>query len=219
MLEKTAELIRTRLAAAFARWEPAGGKKTKKHLAQLCEQESGIRCTPQAAQSWFKTGRMDKRWLPVVGKILGTNLLSDVEVSFDQDAKFASSGARAYPVISKSRSRRGGEQAVEFGDTSASPRAFFLQIKGDSMYPEFRDGDRVLIDPDVKPQPGEYVAAKYGRQQTLFRKYRLHGVDSSGKDIFELVALNEDHPTLRSDEQALSVIGTTRELRRKFPRG
>lgn len=218
MLEKTAELIRTRLAAAFVRWEPAGGKKTKKHLAQLCEQEMGISCTPQAVQSWFKTGRMDKRWLAVVGKILDTNLLSEVEISFDQDAKFASSGARAYPVIFKTGTRRGGGQAVEFGDASASPRAFFLQITDDSMYPEFREGDRVLIDPEIKPQPGEYVAAKYGRQQTLFRKYRLHGVDSSGKEVFELVALNEDHPTLRSDKQALSVIGTTRELRRKFSR-
>lgn len=216
MLEKTAELIRTRLAEAFDRWQPSVGKKTKKNFAALCQQERGVSCTPQAVQGWFKTGRMDKAWLLVVGKILDTNLLSDAEMAFDQDAKSASSGARAYPVLPKGPARRGDGQAVEFGDADASPHAFFLQIKDDSMHPEFRHGDRVLIDPDVTPQPGQYVAAKSGRQQMLFRKYRLHGVDGSGKEIFGLVALNEDHPSLRSDEQAISVIGTARELRRKF---
>lgn len=191
-------------------------KKTKKQLAQLCEQELGVKCSPQAVQSWFSTGRMNKRWLPVLGKILDTDLLSDQEVLFDRGAGSAASGARAYPVIPKGRARRGGEQAMEFGDASASPRAFFLQITGDSMLPEFRDGDRVLIDPDVKPQPGQYVAARCGKQQTVLRKYRLHGIDSSGQDVFELVALNADHPILRSDEQPLAVIGTTLELRRRF---
>lgn len=87
------------------------------------------------------------------------------------------------------------------------------------MSPEFRQGDCVLIDPQVKPQPGDCVAAKYAEQQTMFRKYRLRGIDGSGEEVFELVPLNEDHPIMRSDAHALSVIGTLLELRRIFPRG
>lgn len=41
---------------------------------------------------------------------------------------------------------------VEYGDDDASQWSFFLEIEGDSMLPDFRPGDRVLIDPDVQPR-------------------------------------------------------------------
>ncbi|WP_233626431.1 MULTISPECIES: S24 family peptidase [unclassified Delftia] len=215
MLEKTAELMRVRLGAAFARWQPADGKKTKKRLAELCEKELGVKCTPQGVNGWFKTGRMDKMWLSVVGRILNVDLLLDVDVSADGAV---SAVGRAYPLSFTGPSRRRRIRLVEFGDDSPSQGAFFLQLDGDSMCPEFREGDRVLIDPAVTPQPGDYVAANSGKNETLFRKYRLLGHDDSGEEVFELMPLNQDHPVMRSDNYGLSVIGTMLELRRKFPR-
>ena len=135
------------------------------------------------------------------------------------------SGIRRYPVLTSSQAVARSEAVegleslgTEVSANDASVHAFFLQLAGNSMTPEFREGDRVLIDPDITPQPGDYVAAKYGKNETLLRKYRLLGHDESGEEIFELMPLNQDHPVMRSDNYGLSLIGTMLELRRKFPR-
>lgn len=86
------------------------------------------------------------------------------------------------------------------------------------MLPEFRSGDRVLIDPEVSPRPGDFVAAKNSHEEATFKKYRVRGVDDRGNQIFELVPLNEDFETLYSDQQRLAVIGVMVEHRKKYRR-
>jgi SOS-response transcriptional repressor LexA len=99
-------------------------------------------------------------------------------------------------------------------DSDISRTAFALEIKGDSMLPEFKPGDRVIIDPEVAPQPGDFVVAKNGDNEATFKKYRPRGLDADGRTIFELVPLNEDYPTLRSDQQQVRIIGTMVEHRK-----
>lgn len=146
----------------------------------------------------------------------------------DKNVKPVEMGMRPYPVISHIQAGALKEIAdpygpgdgfdVEFGDDDASRWAFFLEIEGDSMLPDFRPGDRVLIDPDVTPRPGDFVAARNTRQEATFKKYRVRGINEFGAEIFELVPLNDDYPMLRSDEHHLCVIGTMIEHRRKFRR-
>ena len=99
-------------------------------------------------------------------------------------------------------------------DLELSRNAFALEIKGDSMLPEFNEGDRIIIDPDVAPRPGDYVVAKNHKEEATFKKYRLKGMDSNGNHIFELIPLNEDYPTLRSNMIPLRIIGTMIEHRK-----
>lgn len=151
-----------------------------------------------------------------------------MEMGFDANAKPVPLGMRPYPVISSIQAGALKEIAapyspgdgfdVEYGDDDTSQWSFFLEIEGDSMLPDFRPGDRVLIDPEVTPRPGDFVAARNTKQEATFKKYRVRGLDASGNEVFELVPLNDDYPTLRSDEQHLCVIGTMIEHRRKFRR-
>lgn len=99
-------------------------------------------------------------------------------------------------------------------DLELSGTAFALQIKGESMTPEFKEGDRVIIDPCVQPLPGDFVAAKNGDNEATFKKYRPRGVNEQGVTVFELVPLNEDFPSMRSDTQPISIIGTMVEHRK-----
>lgn len=148
---------------------------------------------------------------------------------FDANVKPAPPGTRAYPVISKIQAGRvkemacpyepGDGYAVVYGDDDTSLWAFFLEIEGDSMLPDFTEGDLVLIDPELTPRPGDFVAARNTNQEATFKKYRVRGITESGIDVFELVPLNSDYPVIRSDEHHLSVIGTMVEHRRKFRRG
>ena len=82
------------------------------------------------------------------------------------------------------------------------------------MLPEFCPGDRVIIDPSIAPDPGNYVVAKNGENEATFKKYRPRGVNERGDQVFELVPLNEDFPSMRSDIVQIQIIGTMVEHRR-----
>ena len=70
-------------------------------------------------------------------------------------------------------------------DLELSDGAFALEIKGDSMLPEFKPGDRVIIDPQITPQPGDYVVAKNGEEEATFKKYRPRGMSERGNTVFQ----------------------------------
>ncbi len=109
----------------------------------------------------------------------------------------------------------GGEEFLTT-DLQVSPYTFALVLEGLSMTPEFRPGDKVIIDPATRPRPGEYVVAKREKdQEATFKKYRLRGQDAQGRDIIELVPLNPDWPTLVIDaDNPGYIIGTMVEHRR-----
>lgn len=94
-----------------------------------------------------------------------------------------------------------------------SGMAFALEIKGDAMAPTFKGGDKILIDPAVTPGPGDHVVASEKGGEVTFRKYRAVGKNESGNEIFELIPLNDDYSTVRSDTSELTVIGTMIEHR------
>lgn len=98
--------------------------------------------------------------------------------------------------------------------TDVGPHAFALTVRGESMEPEFREGDTIIIDPDVKPSPGDFVVARNGQEEATFKKYRPRGVNESGEQVIELVPLNDDFPSLRSDYAPFLIIGTMMEHRR-----
>ena len=99
-------------------------------------------------------------------------------------------------------------------DLEVSSYAFALEIKGDSMTPDFVEGDIVVIDPTEPPRAGEFVAAINGDYEATFKKYRPLGeVDNFGREHFELIALNPDYPKLSTLKQEIRIIGTMVEHR------
>jgi SOS-response transcriptional repressor LexA len=93
------------------------------------------------------------------------------------------------------------------------PRGFGLWLRGNSMTPIFNEGDLVIVDPDESPRPGDYVVAKNGSEGATFKKYRPRGIDENGQEVFELVPLNDDYPTMHSDRQHIQIIGVMVEHR------
>jgi SOS-response transcriptional repressor LexA len=147
---------------------------------------------------------------------------------FDLNVKSSALGMRIVPVISYIQAGQlteisdpfspGQGFATEICDDDLGPSAFALEIDGESMLPDFRPGDRIIIDPDIVPNPGDFVVAKNGADEATFKKYRPRGAGADGRQVFELVPLNDDYPTLRSDTDSLRIIGTMVEHRKKFRR-
>jgi SOS-response transcriptional repressor LexA len=98
--------------------------------------------------------------------------------------------------------------------------AFALVISGNSMEPDYREGDVVVVDPDVKPWPGDIVVALIESEEgSTIKKYRSRGNDETGHHIFELVPINEDYQTITvSSKNPGHIIGTVVEHRRNLRR-
>lgn len=96
--------------------------------------------------------------------------------------------------------------------------AFALEVTGDSMFPEFKPGDKIIVDPDIQPMPGDYVIAQNDGHEATFKKYKPRGFDENGREYFELIPINENYPNLDSRFQDIKIIATVidhiRTLRR-----
>lgn len=107
-----------------------------------------------------------------------------------------------------------GDYEYILTDLDVSENAFALEIKGDSMNPDFIEGDVVIIDPTEQPNAGEFVAAINGDYEATFKKYRpLEDLDEHGRQHFELIALNPDYHKLSTLKQEIRIIGTMVEHR------
>ena len=85
-------------------------------------------------------------------------------------------------------------------DKFIGENSFALDIKGTSMLPRFLEGDRIIIDPDIEPIPGDFVVAKEDRDGgAVFKQYRPRGFDARRRPIIELTPLNEAWPTIILD--------------------
>ena len=72
---------------------------------------------------------------------------------------------------------------------------FALKMPNDSMIPEFRPNDILVIDPSAQPEPGNYVAVKVsGKLEAIVCQYKKLSYTSSE---FELLTLNDHWPNIK----------------------
>ncbi len=210
-----------------------------KRLYEAASEARGIRgqsdlaralnTSPQTINNWETRG-ISKQGLLSIQNVLGISA-SWVQSGHGQkfvldksNVSHAQMGSKQIPLISYVHAGlwTGAVDAFQpndahewlMTDLELSDSAFALEIKGESMLPEFRPGDRVIIDPQINPQPGDFVVAKNGEEEATFKKFRPRGMDASGNVIFELVPLNEDYPTMRSDAINIRIVGTMVEHRK-----
>lgn len=80
-------------------------------------------------------------------------------------------------------------------------RAFALRVKGDSMEPVFREGEVVVVDPDIEAANGDYVVAALEREEATLKRYMREG----GRDW--LIPLNARYDPIEMTGRDWRVIG------------
>lgn len=98
-------------------------------------------------------------------------------------------------------------------DLEHPPSTFAMRIRGSSMEPRFLEGDIVIIDPTIQPKPGDCVVATETSGEATFKQFRSAGRNEAGLDVFELLPLNPLYAPMRSDREALAIVGTMVEHR------
>lgn len=98
-----------------------------------------------------------------------------------------------------------------------NPEAIFsVIVQGNSMEPDFKEGDMLIADSSITPKPGSFVIAQNGSHEATFKKYRVVSHDEYGRDVFELIPLNSDYPTLFSKSHDIRIIGVVVRHMRDF---
>jgi SOS-response transcriptional repressor LexA len=192
---------------------------TQSQLARLVgvkQQTISYICAPESPAS-------SSRYAPKIATILGVNPqwlqsgeggkydptvrieLEGVELSVKKVPFLAPKNIKPFLAGETTDTRKG-----LMTDAEAGGRAFAVEIEGDSMSPIFRPGDRVVVDPDLHPEPGDFVLAQ-SQGVITFRKYRARG-----DGVFELAPLNDDWPVVRSGTgtEILGVMVEHRSYRR-----
>lgn len=122
-------------------------------------------------------------------------------------------GPRKIPLIDQIKAGRGGiavdaypvGAAETFLDVAFDlPKGTIaLRLHGDSMEPDYREGDIIFIDPGTRPSPGELVVVELfdevkdpGHGEWTFKEYRPRGAIIDGFEVFDLVARNGQYRTI-----------------------
>lgn len=85
---------------------------------------------------------------------------------------------------------------------------FALRVTGDSMEPDFTEGMLLVVEPELDPQPGDYVIAKNGSEETTFKQLTKDGGD------WYLKPLNSRYPI--KSLAGCTIIGVVRAVEKRF---
>lgn len=185
--------------------------------------------SPQTLNNWEARG-VSKKGLITCQQVLGLSILwlesgkGPKSLTDTPNAVLTPLGQNRIPLISEEQALNWSvdmsakEVVVEtylLSDEPVSAHQFAITVRGDSMEPRFYEGDQLIIDAKLRPAPGEFVLAKTDRVELLFRKYRPRTTNPDGTLVFELMPLNDDYPSVRSDTSNITIIGTMIEARTK----
>ena len=104
------------------------------------------------------------------------------------------------------------EEVIEWIETDVKgEHNFGLKIKGDSMEPEFKEGEVVVISPTAKPENGDYIIVKNHEEEATFKQFKrydntkiLHPLNPKYNDII----LNKD--------KEYRIVGVVMEKKKRY---
>lgn len=103
-----------------------------------------------------------------------------------------------------------GDEGKEMIPTSIPVKrhTFALRVVGDSMEPDFRAGMILVVEPDMEPNPGDFVIARNGSEETTFKQLVKDGPD------WYLKPLNDRYPIKALGDS--TIVGVVRAVEKRF---
>ena len=203
---------------------PTLGARLEQHLekAGVSQAElarvSGVK--QQTISYIIRSGARSSAYATRLAQALGVNpywLQDGTGDPFESTVAVGHEGAtseRAHWVPKKTMDDLVSGQSVEskavVTTMEVGPAAYAVDVRGRAMEPALVDGDELIVDPNIQPQPGDFVLAVVDGVAVL-RKWRPVGRDGR----FHLVALNPDYPLLECDKSDTAVAVVV-EHRRRF---
>ena len=95
---------------------------------------------------------------------------------------------------------------------------FAVKVVNDSMEPEFREGDVLIVNPNLEAKSGDYVIAKLlADNEATFKKLIIHAGPGPGKRLLILRPLNPRYEDMViPDPGNLNIVGKVVEKKRLY---
>ena len=150
---------------------------------KLTEQQfaDALGVTRSAVQQWEREGGTapNRKKQPAVAKLLGLTVAQLMSGEPNTEAGPEIRGA--VPLLSAVQAGEyklhvdnfhPGDGGSELVPTSVpiGRHTFALRVAGDSMEPDFVAGMVIIVEPDLEPQPGDFVIAKNSDEETTFKQ-------------------------------------------------
>ena len=149
------------------------------------------RTTPQGKLRWPSTESLSK-----ILSATGSNMAEFVSLLAEPGEAapripilgYAQAGAEGYFDDAGYPAGTGWDEVLfpEVGD----PRAYALEISGDSMEPVYRDGDRIIVSPAASIRRGDRVVVRTASGEVMAKELARLSANR-----IELRSFNADHPT------------------------
>ena len=149
------------------------------------------RTTPQGKLRWPSTESLSK-----ILSATGSNMAEFVSLLAEPGEAapripilgYAQAGAEGYFDDAGYPAGTGWDEVLfpEVGD----PRAYALEISGDSMEPVYRDGDRIIVSPAASIRRGDRVVVRTADGEVMAKELARLSANR-----IELRSFNTDHPT------------------------
>jgi len=94
------------------------------------------------------------------------------------------------------------DEWIEVDTGVTDPNAFALKVHGDSMEPEFKEGEYVVVSPNTQWENGDYVVVANANNEKALKKIRVNA------DHIVLISLNPKYePIVLGKDEDPRVIG------------
>jgi len=102
------------------------------------------------------------------------------------------------------------EEWIEVDSGVTDPNAFALKVHGDSMEPEFKEGEYVVVAPNIQWVSGDYVVVANSRGEKALKKIKVN------KDHILLISENPKYEpiVLRKDEDPRVIGKVVRKVKK-----
>jgi hypothetical protein len=187
-----------------------------------------LKVTRQTVYKWLSGQLPSHRHSRALNARLG---LSTFPVS---NVAFLPSGSleRRVPVIEPASVSANGACVVSLqpanwleADKGISPQAIAFRLGGNSMEPEFHEGEIVVVEATLEPRNGDYIIVEIidpsqeaGHALWIFSQYRPRG-HHRDHPVYDLVPLNPSYKTTTvGPDNPGCIVGTMVEHRRSFRR-
>jgi len=186
--ELAGDLKQTRLTNWEQGTRTPGPEEIKKLAQALDVSPAFLMCLSD--ERHIKKAKISSHLIPLLDHHQACNAKSHIEAIRDQDsssdAVFISVSAVLLPEL--------------------SDKAFALKMTDESMIPEIRVNDMLVIDPSISPQPGDFVLVKLAdKPEIIICQYKKLSYTSSE---FELLTLNNNWPNIKvADDLGIEIAG------------
>lgn len=184
----------------------SGRNKTSTNTLQLAQV---LKVNP----NWLATGQGEMTARPTIDELR----LKIDEIQGKVNGVEHANPVKMLPVINEVQAGKfteiGDDVFDEYVPAHHKDGDYWLRVKGDSMTPDFKQGDLILVGKDRTAVTGNYVVALIADDpKATFKKYRECFDD--GTPYHQLIALNEFYPPIDSRAKPFKVIGVVLEHKR-----